>query len=120
MNTIVKVMKPKTMKGGASKTEKKPAKEKKSVKKGVKNASKSVKPKTKVTKPKEKKIYDKPGQKKDTPPPSDPLYKFYTSLYKQNKNSKMAMQWCLEHGVFTPKKAAEVELLLKMEKMKIK
>jgi hypothetical protein len=27
------------------------------------------------------------------------LYKFYTSLLKQNPNSKMAKKWCLNHGI---------------------
>lgn len=68
---------------------------------------------------KEKKVYVLPGQKKDTPSPSDSLYRFYTSLLKQRKDSKMALVWCLEHGVFPKKKAERVALQFQMEKLKI-
>lgn len=40
----------------------------------------------------------KEGQKKPTPPESDSIRKFYTTLFKQNKGSEMALKWCLEHG----------------------
>jgi hypothetical protein len=62
----------------------------------------------------------KPGQKYKTPAQNDSLCKFYTSLYKQNKKSTMAMKWCLEHGLFKEKKAAEIEIILKMEKLALK
>lgn len=39
------------------------------------------------------------GQTKDTPLSTDPLYKFYTSLLKQNPKSKMAKKWCAERGL---------------------
>lgn len=64
--------------------------------------------------------YSLPGQKKDTPAKADPLYRFYTSLLKQNKNSRMAMTWCLVHGVFSEKRASKVQLLLQMENLSIK
>lgn len=52
-----------------------------------------------------------PGQKRPTPSKTDPMYRFYTSLLKQNKKSKMALKWCLEHGVLS-KRHAEKEVLL--------
>lgn len=64
--------------------------------------------------------YDMPGQKKDTPLPSDPLYKFYTSLLKQRPKSKLALQWCLERGLLNRKKAEKVALLFEMEKLSLK
>ncbi len=64
---------------------------------------------------KKKETFTKPGQKYATPLKTDPLYRFYTSLYKTNKKSKMATEWCLSHGVFNEKKA----LRLTMEKIKI-
>lgn len=64
--------------------------------------------------------FTKPGQKYKTPAKTDSLCKFYVSLYKQNKGSQMAMKWCLEHGLFTEKKASEVDMLLKLQKMELK
>lgn len=61
-----------------------------------------------------------PGQKRATPPKTDPLYKFYTSLLKQRKNSEMALKWCLEHGVLSQKKAEKVMLLYEMKKLSLK
>lgn len=41
-----------------------------------------------------------PLKKKKPPPgPNDPLYKFYTSLLKQNPKSKMALNWLCENGL---------------------
>ena len=61
----------------------------------------------------------KPGQKYETPSKSDSLYRFYVSLLKQ-KHSPMATKWCLEHGVFSAKKAAQIDAMLKMEKLCVK
>ena len=36
---------------------------------------------------------------KATPPESDSLRIFYTSLLRQNRDSKMAIKWCTEHGL---------------------
>lgn len=41
----------------------------------------------------------KEGQKKPTPPPAEATRVFYESLFRQNPNSKMALQWCIQHGV---------------------
>ena len=38
-------------------------------------------------------------QTKPTPDERDPARRFYTSLLKQNKNSKMAKKWCIERGL---------------------
>jgi hypothetical protein len=70
--------------------------------------------------PKPKATFDKSGQKYETPIKTDPLYRFYTSLYKQSKHaSPMAIKWCLEHGVFTKPKSALYDAQLKMAKMAI-
>ena len=61
-----------------------------------------------------------PGQKRPTPSKHDPLYKFYTSLLKQRKNSEMALKWCLEHGCLSKKKAEKQMLLLDMKKLSVK
>ena len=43
--------------------------------------------------------FPKDGQTKHTPGLSDPLRKFYTSLLSQKPDSKMAIKWCMEHGL---------------------
>lgn len=61
------------------------------------------------------------GQKHDTPPVGDSLRLFYESLLRQKPESRMALKWCLEHGLLKSKKAAEAVLILEMEKkMKVK
>lgn len=60
--------------------------------------------------------YDKEGQRK--PEPSgidDPLYIFYTSLYKQKPKSPLAITWLTEHGVFDDSERRE--LLSKYKKL---
>ena len=49
--------------------------------------------------PSSKKTFETEGQTKETPPVNSPLRKFYVSLLRQNKNSKMAMAWCKQHGI---------------------
>lgn len=64
--------------------------------------------------------FPKLGQKYATPPPTDALYKFYTSLYKQTQGeSKMAIKWMLEHGAFTKKKVDQILLESSMDKLSI-
>jgi hypothetical protein len=109
----------------AKKTDKKETKEKaeKETKKATtKKESKSKTTKmdldvkqTTSTKTKPKKTYTKLGQTKDAPPPTDSLRIFYTSLFSQNPNSKMAMKWCLERGLLSEKDAQEAILVLEME-----
>lgn len=38
-------------------------------------------------------------RKRSTPPPDDPLRIFYTSLLRQNPESKMALKWCYDRGL---------------------
>jgi hypothetical protein len=66
-----------------------------------------------------KATFSKPGQKKKTPAKDDSLMKFYSSLYKQNKDSNMAIKWMIEHGAFSKKKAEVLLLTLEMNKIKI-
>lgn len=77
-----------------------------------------LKPKTTKTK-KSAKVFKKVGQKYETPGERDPLRIFYTSLLKQKKNSEMALKWCLERGLLTPKKAEAAVLVLSMSSLKI-
>lgn len=56
---------------------------------------------------KEKKVYDLPGQKKDTPEEGESLRKFYVSLRKQIPESVMAEQWLMEHGLLPADEAAK-------------
>lgn len=53
-----------------------------------------------------KKVYEMPGQTRDTPPEEDPLRRFYTSLLEQVPNSEMARRWCAIHGLLDTKAAA--------------
>lgn len=61
-----------------------------------------------------------PGQKRPTPSKKDPLYKFYTSLLKQKKNSEMALKWCLEHGCLSKQRAEKTVLMQEMKNMSVK
>eukprot|EP00889_Picochlorum_renovo_P001865 jgi/Picre1/28895/NNA_004291.t1 len=40
-----------------------------------------------------RKVFDKPGQTRETPPEEDPQRRFYTSLLEQNPKSEMAQKW---------------------------
>ena len=55
---------------------------------------------SKIIKKKKVSEYGKEGQKRPTPVATDPTRKFYTSLLQQKPNSKMAINWCIEHGLF--------------------
>jgi hypothetical protein len=63
--------------------------------------------------------FKNPGQKKPTPAENDSLRRFYVSLLKQNKNSEMALKWCLEHGLLSKKKAEYAIALLGMKNIKV-
>lgn len=63
--------------------------------------------------------FGKIGQKKETPPEGDPLRKFYTSLLLQNKNSQMALKWCLEHGLLSDEETNMAVIMLGISDMKI-
>lgn len=64
--------------------------------------------KTTTTKVKAKKVFSILGQTKTTPPETDSLRKFYTSLLVQNPESKMAMEWCLERGLIPEKSIKKI------------
>ena len=51
---------------------------------------------------------NKPGQRFPTESPGSGDYVFYDTLFKENPNSRMALVWCIEHGVFPHAKAAEL------------
>lgn len=48
---------------------------------------------------KPRKVYDMPGQTRDTPAEEDPQRRFYTSLLEQVPSSEMAKKWCVIHGL---------------------
>lgn len=58
--------------------------------------------------------YSKMGQKYDSPVQTDPLCRFYMSTLKQKPDSRMALKWCLERGLLTPKKTTEALLVLEL------
>jgi hypothetical protein len=60
---------------------------------------KNIKKKIIIKKKDVKKNGFKLGQKYKIPDLNDPSRKFYTSLLSQKKDSKMALKWCLEHGL---------------------
>jgi hypothetical protein len=62
-----------------------------------KSKSKSRKPKPEKSKPNKT-----PRKRKLKPPPSllDPLRLFYTSLYKENPESSMAIEWLTKHSLY--------------------
>lgn len=54
---------------------------------------------------KAKKIYEKKYQKYDEPTSDlDPLLLYYKSLYKERSDSKVAIKWLTEHGVYDDSK----------------
>lgn len=53
--------------------------------------------------------FDKKYQKYETPEEDDALYLFYSSLYDENPKSKLAISWCLEHGLFEGDKRKKLE-----------
>ena len=71
--------------------------------------------------PKKKtKEYKRIGQIYPIPDKEDSLRKFYRSLHRQKKDSKMAMKWLLEHGLFSQEKASRIDMILKMDALSIK
>lgn len=77
---------------------------------------KTIKTKTKTSEKVGK--YGNPWQTKPTPPESDSLCKFYTSLLRQKPDSQMAMKWCLERGLLSERKSLEVMMALGINKSK--
>merc|ERR1712060_212071 len=82
----------------------------------------ATKKKAKATKKKAarkpKKVYELPGQKKDTPHELDGGRIFYESLRKQIPTSMMAEEYLLRHGLL-PKEEAE-KIVERMEDAKLK
>ncbi|CAL5223558.1 g6091 [Coccomyxa viridis] len=87
---------------GGRKTSAEKAKKSKAGAKAAKGAAADGKPK------KERKVYELPGQTRDTPQEVDPLRKFYTSLREQRPESAIAAKWLLQVGLLPPE-VAKVE-----------
>ena len=49
-----------------------------------------------------------PGQTKETPDDNDSRRIFYQSLYEENKNSEMAKNWLLNHGLLPVEVAKQI------------
>ena len=60
--------------------------------------------------------YSKKYQKYKEIEDTDPLYIFYYSCYKENPESRLAITWLSEHGIFSSSKRDELEK--KYEKLK--
>jgi hypothetical protein len=52
------------------------------------------------------KKYSKEGQRYEQPSENDAVYIYYTSLLEQNPDSRLAITWLTEHGVFEGEKRA--------------
>merc|ERR1712062_209454 len=89
---------------------------------GVKKETKDKKRKGKDTKTPAKKrarkVYEMPGQKKDTPSELNGLRIFYESTLEQRPDSKMAKTWLLTHGLL-PRHTAE-KMVNELQKKKKK
>jgi hypothetical protein len=72
----------------SGKVDKKPKREVKKREPKAEDAEKKARPK-----------YDRPGQTRPTPPESDPLRRYYTSLYSQQPDSALAQRFCAQHGL---------------------
>lgn len=72
-------------------------------------------PKTKTKSvPRTNKKFDKQYQRYDSPESeTEPLYVYYTSLYSENPNSRLAITWLTEHGIFDDTKRKEIEMKYK-------
>ena len=76
-----------------------------------------VKEKNKEKKSKGKRVlYDKNYQTKPEVDETNPLYIFYTTLYIENSDSLLAINWLTKHGIFNAGKRLELEN--KYKKMK--
>ena len=100
-----------------SSTKRSPEKKKKSMKKETKPKVK-LEEKTKVGKDKSGIINmqfgeedRRPGQKYPSPSPGEGMRVFYESLLIQRNDSKIALKWCTEHGVYP---VYEPEIAVKM------
>ena len=82
------------------------------------SSKKTSSKKTDSSKKKEDKVskYSKKYQKYKEIEDTDPLYIFYYSCYKENPESRLAITWLSEHGIFSSSKRDELEK--KYEKLK--
>ena len=71
--------------------------------------SKLKKSKTEEKKESKTSKYDKKYQRYDTPYEGESLYLYYTSLYEEIPNSKSAIRWLTEYGVYDGLKRKELE-----------
>ncbi|XP_022873205.1 uncharacterized protein LOC111392168 isoform X2 [Olea europaea var. sylvestris] len=69
---------------------------------------KGAKASDKGAKKRERKVYDLPGQKRDSPEERDPLRIFYETLYEQVPSSEMAAIWMMESGLLPKEEAKKV------------
>jgi len=80
------------------------------------NAIKQPKKKASTKSSKSKKIYDMPGQKKDTPNELNGARIFYETLRQQKPKSKMAEEYLLKFGLLPYEEAAAiVEIQMKLK-----
>ncbi len=64
----------------------------------------------------------KPGMRYPMESPGSGDYVFYQTLYQENPSSRMALVWCIEHGVFDKDTAGKLQksyLKAKQEMIKI-
>mmetsp|Transcript_11932 Transcript_11932/g.33636 ORF Transcript_11932/g.33636 Transcript_11932/m.33636 type:complete len:165 (-) Transcript_11932:83-577(-) len=64
-----------------------------------KGKAKKNEPKAEGAEKKARPKFDRPGQTRPTPPESDPLRRYYTSLYSQQPDSALAQRFCAQHGL---------------------
>jgi len=64
--------------------------------------------KTKRTRTTSKTKYDKEGQTRAEVDETDPLFLFYSSLYNERPESKMAITWLTQHGCFEDEERDEL------------
>merc|ERR1712188_120254 len=67
-----------------------------------------------------KKVYDLPGQTRETPEETDPVRKFYESLSKQKPESIMARKWLMQHGMLPQDQAQALFDKIKRGRQKAK
>ena len=105
------------------------SKKPKSKRKSVNNKRTVAKKENDVTKPKKKarkqkkeddvpvRKFEKPGQRRETPPDNDPSRLFYESMYKEKvqlgKKSAVAETWMLRHGLLEDNVATRINKQLR-------
>lgn len=101
---------PLAVKKTKAKPKRKPAKKKTPAKKAAakKKTTQKATTKKETTVKRQRKVYDKPGQKKDTPEELDVLRMFYESWHTEMPDHPMPEEWCMIHGIFDMKKQVQV------------